>query len=180
MHYDRGAMLRTRLLSSLVFNLAIALWVFHDARARHAPKPLFAAVLALLWGPLGLGLWESDRPLREGETRRGGTAAVIARGFLRGWIALLPAMCVLALQAVEHRAAVPGSLGRQMGILPASAVATSIVWGGPAVLALILGWLSRTAIAEHGTSETTAASVPVSVAAALAGAAAFAFALSMT
>ncbi len=60
-------------------------------------------------------------------------------------------MCVLALQAVEHRAAVPGSLGRQIGILPASAVVNSIVWGGPAVLALILGWLSRTSDEEHGT-----------------------------
>ena len=49
---------------------SIALWVFHDARARGARKPRFAAVLALVWGPLGLGLWVSDRPLRQGEQRR--------------------------------------------------------------------------------------------------------------
>ena len=173
-------MLRTRLLTSLVFNIVIAVWVFHDARARHAPKPLFAAVLALLWGPLGLGLWESDRPLREGETRRGGTAAVIARGFLLGWVALLPAMCVLAMEVVEHRAAVPGSLGRQIGIVPATAVATSMFWGGPAALALVLGWLSRTAAVEHGTHATPWASLPLPLAAALAGVAAFAYALSMS
>jgi len=141
---------------------------------------MFAAVLALLWGPLGLGLWESDRPLRQSETRRGGTAAVIARGFLRGWVALLPAMCVLALQAVEHRAAVPGSLGRQIGILPASAVMISIVWGGPAVLALILGWLSGTSGEEHGTRSTPAASLPPGAAAILAGAAALGCALVMS
>ena len=97
-------MLRTRLLTSLVFNLVVALWVLHDARARGAQKPVFAAVLALMWGPLGLGLWESDRPLRQREQRRGGAGSNLARGFLIGWVALLPAMFVLALQVTEHPA----------------------------------------------------------------------------
>jgi len=172
-------MLRTRLLASLVFNLVIALWVFHDARLRRAPKPLFAAVLALLWGPLGLGLWESDRPLRQDEQRRGGPGRNLARGFLIGWIALLPAMFVLALQATEHRAAVPGTLGRQLGIVPAAALTTSMFWSGPAVLAVILGGFARRPTIEHGTSATPAASLPSWVAAALAGAAALACAVAM-
>jgi len=172
-------MLRTRLLTSLAFNLVVALWVFHDARARGARKPGFAAVLALAWGPLGLGLWESDRPLRQGEQRRGGAAAGIAHGFLIGWVALLPAMFVLAMQVTEHRAAVPGSLGRQIGILPATAVVTSMFWGGPAVLALILGRLGGSATVEQGTAATAAASLPSWVAAALAGAVALACALLM-
>ena len=91
----------------------------------------------------------SDRPLRQGEQRRGGAAAAIARGFLIGWVALLPAMFVLVMQVAEHRAAVPGSLGRQIGILPATAVMTSMVWGGPAVLALVLGHFGR-----HGRRRT--------------------------
>ena len=173
-------MLRTRLLTSLAFNLVLAAWVFHDARARRARKPGFAAVLALAWGPLGLGFWESDRPLRAGEMRRGGAAAAIARGFLTGWVALLPAMFVLAMQVVEHRAAVPGSLGRQIGILPATIVVMSIVWGGPVALALILGRLGRRSTVEQGTPATPAASVPSWVAAALAGAAALACALLVT
>lgn len=172
-------MLRARLFTSLSFNLAIALWVFHDARARRARKPVFAAVLALVWGPLGLGLWESDRPLREGEQRRGGVAASIARGFLIGWVALLPAMFVLAMTFTEHRAAVPGSLGHQIGILSATAVVTSMFWGGPAVLALVLGWLGGRASVEHGTAATPAASLPSWLASALAGAVALACALLM-
>ncbi len=171
-------MIRSRLLTSLAFNLVVALWVFHDARARGARKPGFAAVLALVWGPLGLGLWESDRPLRQGEQRQGG-AASIARGFLIGWIALLPAMFVLAIQVTEHRAAVPGSLGRQIGILPATAVLTTMFWGGLAVLALILGRLGRSATVECGIAATPAASLPSWVAATLAGAAALACALLM-
>ena len=172
-------MLRARLLTSLAFNLAIALWVFHDARARRARKPAFAALLTLVWGPLGLGLWESDRPLREGEQRRGSAAANIARGFLIGWVALLPAMFVLAMAVTEHRAAVPGSLGRQIGILPATAITVSMFWGGPAVLALVLGQIGRQAGVEHGTPATADASLPSWLAAALAGAVALACALLM-
>ena len=56
-------MLRLRLATNLLFNLLLAVWVFHDARTRRARKPLFASVLTLLWGPLGLGFWASDRPL---------------------------------------------------------------------------------------------------------------------
>jgi len=172
-------MLRARLLTSLAFNLAMALWVFHDARARRARKPVFAAVLTLVWGPLGLGLWESDRPLRQGEQRRASAAANIARGFLLGWVALLPAMFVLAMSVTEHRAAVPGSLGRQIGILPATAVMVSMFWGGPAVLALVFGRIGREASVEHGTPATPGASLPSSLAAALAGAIALACALLM-
>ncbi len=173
-----AAMLRARLLTSLAFNFAIAVWVFHDARARRARKPRFAAVLALVWGPVGLGLWMSDRPLRQDEQRRGGAAA-IARGFLIGWAALLPAMLVLAMQVAEHRAAVPGSLGRQIGILPAAAVITSMYWGGPAVLALMFGPFGRRGTVEHGTAATPAASLPAWVAASVAGLAALVCALVM-
>ena len=173
-------MLRARLLTSLVFNLVIALWVLHDGRARRARKPVFAAVLALAWGPLGLGFWESDRPLGAGEVRRGGTARHIARGFLRGWVALLPAMFTLALPFVADRAAVPGSLGRQIGIVPAAIVTTAMFWSGPALVALGLGAWSRREAGEAEPPMAPATSLPSSVAAGLAGAAALATAIAMT
>lgn len=169
-------MLRARLLTMLAFNLVIAAWVFHDARARGARKPAFAAVLALVWGPLGLGLWESDRPLQRGQSRRG-PAAAIARGFLIGWVALLPSMLVLAMRVIEHRAAVPGSLGRQIGIVPATLAVVSMFWGAPAVLALVLGRLGRRSPFEQTGPQATATSLPSWAAAALAGAAALACAL---
>ena len=168
-------MLRGRLLASFVFNLVLAVWVWHDARRRGAAKPVFAGVLALLWGPLGLGLWESDRPLGPREARHG-TAHAIARGFLRGWLAMLPAMSVLAWQTIVHRAAVPGSLGRAIGLLPATVVALAVVWGGPALLAVVVGAMSRTRKAEMGDA-AVAGSVPAFVAAAIAGAAALLTAL---
>ena len=172
-------MLRTRLLTSLVFNLVVALWVLHDAHARGARKPGFAAVLALMWGPLGLGLWVSDRPLRQGEQRSGGTGSTLARGFLTGWLALLPAIVVLAVQATAYGAEVPGSLGRQFGVLPAAVLVTSVLWGGPALLALVLGRLGRRSVVEYGTLAAPSAWLPSWVAAGLAGAAALACALAM-
>jgi hypothetical protein len=172
-------MLRTRLLTSLAFNVVVAVWVFQDARARGARKPLFAAVLALVWGPLGMGLWLSDRPLRQREERYGSAGRNIALGFLTGWVALLPAMLMLAMQVVEHRAAVPGSLGRQIGILPATVVVTSMFWVGPAVLAVLLGRFGRPCSVEHGTASTQTPSLPSWAAAGLAGAAALVVALSM-
>jgi hypothetical protein len=173
-------MLRARLLTSLVFNLAVAAWVLVDARARGARKPGFASILALLWGPLGLGFWESDRPLALGETRVGGTATAIARGFLRGWVAMLPAIAVLAFAAIEHRAAVPGSLGRQIGLLPATAVALSMAWGAPALLAVVLGAVAKTSATERGTSAAAAGPLSATVAAAIAGALGLAAALMLT
>lgn len=173
-------MLRARLLTSLVFNTVLALWVLHDARARQARKPVFAAVLALLWGPLGLGLWESDRPLRPGERRTGGTGWSVARGFLRGWIAMLPAVFVLVLPVLRDRAAVPGSLGQEMGVVPAAAAATAVLWGGPALLALTLGIAGRRGRIEEGSSRVGSAPLPPWAAAAIAGAAALATALAMT
>ena len=173
-------MLRARLLTSLVFNLAIAAWVLADARSRRARKPGFASVLALLWGPLGLGFWESDRSLAFGETRVGGTASAIARGFVRGWVAMLPAIAVLAFEAIEHRAAVPGSLGRQIGLVPATAVALSIAWGAPALLAVLLGAAAKTSVVERGTSASRPGPLSPNLAAALAGVLALVSALALS
>lgn len=172
-------MLRARLLTSLVFNLCIAIWVLADARARGARKPAFAAMLALMWGPLGLGFWEADRPLAAGETRSSG-AASFARGFLRAWAAMLPAVAVLVHAAVEHRAAVPGSLGSDIGLVPATGVVLSMAWGLPALLALGLGRLARTGHVERGASAASAGPMSATMASVIAGAAAFAAAVVLT
>jgi hypothetical protein len=171
--------MRARLLTSLVFNLCIAAWVLADARARRARKPTFAALLALMWGPLGLGFWEADRPLAAGETRSGGAAA-FARGFLRAWGAMLPAAAVLVYAAVDHRAAVPGSLGRDIGLVPATGVVLSMAWGLPALLAVALGRLARTGPVDRGTPATQAGPASATIAAVIAGATALAAAVVLT
>src|SRR6185295_9780263 len=120
-------MLRARLATNLVFNMVLAVWVLHDARTRHARKPVFASVLTLLWGPLGLGLWASDRPLAAGETRHG-TARTIAHTFLLAWTVLLPAIFVLVIPDMLDRSAVPGSFPRRVGVTLASAIVPTASW----------------------------------------------------
>jgi hypothetical protein len=171
-------MLRLRIATNLLFNLLLALWVFHDARTRRARKPLFASFLTLLWGPLGLAFWISDRPLATSDQRRGGSGWVMARTFVLAVSALVPAGFLLVAAAVHDRSPVPGSLGATFGIVPAALLITTAGWIVLAGLALLLGRLSRNAaIAERGTSAVKAASPGMGTALVIAGAAAFALAL---
>jgi len=173
-------MLRARLATNLLFNVVLALWVLHDARTRHARKPVFASALTLLWGPLGLGLWASDRPLAAGETRQG-TPRTIARTFLLAWTMLVPAIFALVIPEMLERSAVPGSFPRRVGVTLASAIVTTAIWLGPAIVALALGSLADGAdTAESGRGDVVAARPSLAVACVLGGIAALAFALLMT
>jgi hypothetical protein len=173
-------MLRARLATNLLFNTLLAIWVLHDARVRRGRKPLFAAALTLLWGPLGLGLWASDRPLARGEARQG-TAHEIARTFLLAWTVLIPAIFVLALPDMMDRSAVPGSFPRQVGVRVASAIVTAVIWAGPALIAFVLGRVAgATPVRESGQAAITVARPTIEVACLLAGAVALVFAFAIT
>jgi hypothetical protein len=136
-------MLRVRLAAHLLFNVLLAGWVYYDARTRGARKPLFAAGLTLLWGPLGLGFWASDRPLAGGERRAGGAGWIMARTFAIAWAVLLPTILVLVVPDIRDRAAVPGSLGAQFGVALASLLVSLTVWLPPLVIALVIGGFVR-------------------------------------
>lgn len=171
-------MLRLRIATNLLFNLLLAAWVLHDARTRRARKPLFASFLTLLWGPLGLAFWISDRPLTATDERRGGTGWVMARTFILAITALVPAGFLLVTGAIQDRVPVPGSLGASYGVMPASLVVTAAGWIGLVGLAFVLGRLSRNGtIVERGTSAVKPASPGLGAALAIASAGAFALAL---
>jgi hypothetical protein len=170
-------MLRVRLATNLLFNLVLAIWVFHDARTRRARKPLFASLLTLLWGPLGVAFWVSDRPLATTDERHGGTAWVMARTFVLAITALVPAALLLITSVIRDRSAVPGSLGATIGVVPAALSVTVTGWALLAGLGMALGGLSRNASSERGTSAVTSASPGLGTALAIAGTAAFVLAL---
>ena len=172
-------MLRARLATNLLFNVVLALWVLHDARTRHARKPVFASALTLLWGPLGLGLWASDRPLAAGETRQG-TARTIARTFLLAWTVLVPAIFALVIPDMLERSAVPGSFPRRVGVTLASAIVTTAIWVGPALVAVLLGSLADGGAPESGRSDVVGARPSLAAACVVGGIAALTFALLMT
>jgi hypothetical protein len=77
------------LIASGTFNTLGALWIFADARARGARKPLFAALAMLLLGPLWLAFYMTDRPLRAHERRSGGFGFTWTRHFATAWTASL-------------------------------------------------------------------------------------------
>lgn len=172
-------MLGGRLATNLIFNLVIAIWIWHDARRRRAAKPLFAAVLGLLWGPFGMAFWAAERPLVAGERRSGGTPWIMARTFALAWTALAPALFLLVLPAVEERSAVPGSLGRTAGVIPAALIVTLGFWALPTTLALLVGRALRSPEVRTGTTPAPAARIPMGAALVLAGTVAFGFALGL-
>jgi hypothetical protein len=92
----------------VAYAAALAAWVARDATARRVP-PWPWLLATLLLGPVGAGLYLSRRPLRLGETRRGGEAWQAGRG-----IAL--ASAGLALWLVLSGALVGAASG---GVLPA-------------------------------------------------------------
>ncbi len=123
-------------------------------------KPLFASLLTLLWGPLGLAFWVSDRPLATTDARRGGTAWVMAQTFVMAISALVPATFLLIAGAIRDRLAVPGSLGATVGVLPAALIVTAAGWALLAGLAFVIGRLSRNpGVVERGISAVKPASL---------------------
>jgi hypothetical protein len=132
-------MLRVCLATNLLFNLVLAIWVFHDARTRRARKPLFASLLTLLWGPLGVAFWVSDRPLATTDERHGGTAWVMARTFVLTITALVPAAFLLITSVIRDRSVAPGSLGTRIGVVPAALSVTVTGWALLAGLGMALG-----------------------------------------
>jgi hypothetical protein len=173
-------MLRARLATHLLFNLVLAAWVWYDASTRRARKPLFASAITLMWGPLGLAFWSSDRPLAGGEERLGGTAWVMARTFGLALTTLMPAAFVLMVAAIRDRAAVPGSFGARIGVIPASLAVTAGGWALIVGGALVLGYASRrTATVEYGAPVVKPARVPLEAALAVAGLAALVLALTL-
>ena len=94
---------------------------------------------------------------------------------------LVPAIFALVIPDMLERSAVPGSFPRRVGVTLASAIVTTAIWLGPAIVALVLGSLADGAgMAESGRSDVVAARPSLAVACVLGGIAALAFALLMT
>ena len=101
-----------------------------------------------------------------------------ARTFALALTAVVPAAFVLVVADIRDRAAVPGSFGARIGVLPASIVVTAAGWALLAGGALVLGYVSRRlAVGEHGTSAVTPAHPPIGAALAVAGTSALVLAL---
>jgi hypothetical protein len=122
------------LIVSGTFNVLAALWIFADAKARRADKPLFAALAMLLLGPLWLAFYMSDRPRRPTEPRAGGFGWTWTRNFAIAWTASIVPWLVPATWQMTTRDI-------------ASAIAISLTlltfWLAPIAAASIIGYMIR-------------------------------------
>jgi hypothetical protein len=105
-------------------------WLFVDARTRHANRYWVAAAIT---GPIGVAAYWALRPLREGESREGGTAWQILSKSVVLWTALLACVAMVNMA------------------LPRVAMATlAVAWVSIAVPALVVGLALKRSTTEHG------------------------------
>jgi hypothetical protein len=154
------------LIASFTFNTLGALWIYADARARRADKPLFAALAMVTLGPLWLAFYMTDRPLHAGERRRGGFGWTWTRNFCLAWTASLAPWLGAAML-------------RPPAMFPPTRPATTtilfmlIAWLAPVLAATAIGALIGRPDAtanETGVSAPARTPVPLAAVAALAGA----------
>jgi hypothetical protein len=157
------------LLASGTFNILGALWIFADARARHARKPLFAALAMLLLGPLWLAFYMSDRPLRANERRSGGFGFSWTRNFAIAWTAsLTPWLAIIAFLIAD----IPVPPGRPAAVMGGFFF---IAWFVPIIVAAAIGYGIRRADAiDVGGSAPARTPIPLAVVSLLAGCLTFA------
>jgi hypothetical protein len=122
------------LVVSGTFNTLAALWIFADAKARRADKPLFAALAVLPLGPLWLAFYMTDRPLGADERRTGGFGWNWTRNFAIAWTAATAPWLGSAAFAIV-RAGAAGEL-RLLAML-------GVLWLVPIAAAVGIGYLIR-------------------------------------
>lgn len=99
-------------------NAVVALWVFLDARKRHADLPGAWAAATFIIMVLALPFYLAKRPLIKGEVREGGPTWSFSKSFAIVWTALMLAAGIngkLATSAAVAKAGVTaGSSGAAM------------------------------------------------------------------
>jgi hypothetical protein len=139
------------LVVTYTFSIVAAIWIYLDATARRADKPLFAALATLLLGPLWLAFYMTDRPLCADERRSGGFAWNLIVNLTIAWTAASAPWLGVAAFAIA-RGDAPGAL-RRMTFAAAG-------WLTPIAIALLIGYFVRTPDAANtdanAASEATA------------------------
>jgi hypothetical protein len=159
-------------LTSYLFNVLMALWLWRDARLRRAQKPLFGAFLAVWLGVPWIAFYLADRPLAAGETREQGFGWAMALAFRRSVTPLALLLCIyLTIRWSDSRLFASG--GAAATALFAAGVA-GVAWFLVVAVARALGAPSRRADLERGEPHVRRG-LPFGAAATIATAAAAAF-----
>jgi len=143
-----------------VLYVIIAAWVFRDARKRRLSPVPWTLATAIL-GPVVVPVYFAKRPLREGETREGGTAWNVLKNFALFWTLT---MLVVGVAGMFAASAVVGSTTdevEQAGAAIGASIGMGrifVLWFFPMIVALVLGFfLKKSSVVEKGPTGALAA-----------------------
>jgi hypothetical protein len=123
------------IITTYTFSILAVGWIYADARARRAEKPLFAALAVLLLGPLWLAFYLTDRPLCAHERRRAsGFATNLIANLTIAWTAAMTPWLGVAAFAIARGDV--SAAGRRLLFAAAG-------WLTPIAIALIAGYFLR-------------------------------------
>jgi len=138
----------------LVVDGLLALWVFLDAFSRRSSAWLLWCLGTFLLAGIVVPIYLAVRPLRAGETREGGKAWNILRGFALTWTVIMAALGVSAIYTLSNNGQAQTTTAGSVVYAIGSAIGIGLIamaWFFPMVGALVLGFFLRNAaVIEQG------------------------------
>lgn len=137
-----------------ILDIAIALWVFFDARSRKMDQSILWVIGTLLLMILVIPFYFAKRPLKDGEVREGGTAWNVIKTFAIFWTAFMFVAGVSGMMAVGDAVTETGSGAGQAGAAIGGAIGMGMImglWFIVIVGALVIGlFVKKSSIVEKG------------------------------
>jgi hypothetical protein len=148
--------------SYFVLYVAIAIWVFFNAKKRKYNGLPWAAFTAIL-GPLVVPFYLAKRPLKAGEVREGGTGWNVLKYFALFWTVTVGVLFVVGManasQVVDNAGDQYAKAGAGIGMALGGAMIFGL-WLTVLVAALVLGFfLKKSSVVERGPTGPLAAEV---------------------
>lgn len=137
-----------------VLNIAIALWVFFDARSRKMDQSVLWAIGTSLLMIFVIPFYFAKRPLKNGEVREGGTAWNVIKSFAIFWTVFMFIAGVAGMMATGDVVTKASSGAEQVGAAIGTAIGVGMImglWFIVIVGALVIGlFVKKSSIVEKG------------------------------
>ena len=137
-----------------LLNVAIALWVFFDARSRKMDQPVLWAIGTAILMIVVIPFYFAKRPLKDGEVREGGTAWNVIKSFAIFWTLFMFIAGVAGMMAVSNVVNKASSGAEQAGAAIGTALGMGMIiglWFVVIVGALVIGlFFKKSSIVEKG------------------------------
>ena len=137
-----------------VLNIAIALWVFFDARSRRMDQSVLWAIGTCFLMIFVIPFYLAKRPLKDGEVREGGTAWNVIKSFAIFWTVFMFVAGGAGMMAAGDAVTKASSGAAQAGAAIGTAIGMGMImglWFTVIVGALVIGlFVKKSSIVEKG------------------------------